>query len=178
MTLYLLLLIAGLLQSPRDTSYIRPRSEVISPDGKFEVHFVDVMRKSSLNNFLILKDLQTGKEKTIYSSNLNGILWSPDSKCLAGNEYGPGNYADCIILRLHKKVQKITVTNLLTKIPEVKQHFTENQRVFVLAEKWLSNTLLKISIHGYGEFDKNGFNLWYEYDLAKYSFKKISNPKE
>jgi hypothetical protein len=179
MFLYSLLLFTGLLQNLRDTSFIEHGSEVISPNKKLEVHLVWERRNSSCDEFLVLKDFRTDKEKIIYSSRINVCCWSPNSKCLAGYEYiSGGQGADCIILRLYRKVQKINVTNRLIKIPELRRHFAENERVYVIAEKWVSNSLLKININGYGDFDKNGFNLWYEYDLAKDAFKKVDRTTE
>jgi hypothetical protein len=144
-----------------------------------EVYYDDP-RFYECEHSLFIKNVQTNKVRKLYKYNrFVTILWSRDEKNLAVIDYGGSDFANCLIFpltsQLNKPIKPISIFDeLKQQMPTNKTIFKQvddpdhlNHHVYITCNKWLNTNTVLIKIYGYGDFDPNGFTLWYKYTLGK-----------
>ena len=81
-------------------------SEIPSPDGKFVIRNVD--GPGQLDHRLFLEEKSTGAKREVYSYMRSvAVVWSPDSRHFAVNDYQVSNIAEAYILGVRDSDGKI-----------------------------------------------------------------------
>jgi len=84
------------------------KSEITSPDGRWVLQDVD--RDQEPNHSIFLKSIATGKTRKVCDYGRGAsIVWSPDSRRFAINDYAGSDFTETSILSVDETVPKIDV---------------------------------------------------------------------
>lgn len=84
------------------------KSELASPDKRWVLQDID--RDQEPNHSIFLKDTTTGKTRKICDYERSAsVVWSPDSRHFALNDYAGSNFSETSVLSVDETVPKIDV---------------------------------------------------------------------
>jgi hypothetical protein len=149
-------------------------SDSWSPDGRFVVKNVDHPNDPSSPHLIFLTDMQTGRRMQLYSYPRKvDLYWSPASDALAINDWDANDDAQCIVLVLAPRRERIDLREAFLesrrpdrekKLATDRQDYDHNYAHLI---RWLdANTLLSV-FEGHSSDRKRSFQLIYEYKLGE-----------
>jgi len=144
---FLLLSVVSFSQTSR--RFPGKKSELTSPDGRWVLQ--DVHRDQGPNHSIFLKDRTSGKTRKIcdYERGV-GLVWSPDSRRFALNDYGGSDYTETNIFSIDDAVSKIDVQKEIQDKSDVK--LGGDHEYFGVAY-WVDKRRVVVHHWGYGNGD-------------------------
>ncbi len=175
----LILLGAGLSAAAEGPSinFPGPKCGVTSPDGRYIVLNVDSQMDAETrylgeNHALYLLDLKTPTVKRIHPYGRSvSVLWSPRGSALLINDRVGSDSSTVLLVVVGRGAQKIDIGQQLKKKAR-ERSIVANHHVYIEGVEWLAENAMKVKVHGYGDLDPNGFELWYEYMVGG-AFKRL-----
>ncbi len=148
-------------------------SEVCSPKGAYCIVNKDSTdQKDAIaiggNHVLILRNKKTGgEEESIYAYQRRvDVEWSPEGTKLLITDHAGSDYSFPFVLLFENGRRGINIETELRKQLGSDKSIFENHHVYIEGNKWLSENIILMKIHGYGQVDPQGFVLWYQYDIG------------
>ena len=155
----------------KPTPFPGEKNSLASPDRRFELINRDAgtdadVAKLGDNHALFLRDSMTGAEKKIhtYARHIEAF-WSRDNRFVAFTDFTGSDESVCYVYRVAEG-KLINLADSLTKALESTGKL-KNHHVYFRAVAWQKAPVLKVKVSGYGDQDKNGFEAWCLYDLAR-----------
>ena len=155
----------------KPTRFPGEKNSLVSPDRKLELINRDAgtdadVAKLGDNHALFLRDSMTGAEKKIhtYARHIEAF-WSRDNRFVAFTDFTGSDESVCYVYRVAEG-KLINLADSLTKALESTGKL-KNHHVYFRAVAWQKAPVLKVKVSGYGDQDKNGFEAWCLYDLAR-----------
>ena len=94
--------------SPTARRFPGNKSELTSPDGHWTLQNVD--RDQEPHHSILLKENTTGKARKICDYNRSAaVIWSPDSRHFALNDYAGSDFTETTILSVDETVPNVDV---------------------------------------------------------------------
>lgn len=155
----------------KPTPFPGEKRSLASPDRKFEFINRDAdtdadAAKLGDNHALFLREAKTGAEKTIHAYGRHvEAFWSPDARFIAVTDFAASDESVCYVYRVAEG-RLVNLTDALA----MALHRTgklKNHHVYFQAATWQKGPVLKVKVNGYGDQDKNGFETWCVYDVAR-----------
>lgn len=164
----LVVLIASVASASSKVSFPGPSKEAPDPTGKYVVVWSD-----SKPHELFVKDLKDQNILPLLAFDRHvDVLWSINGKLLAITDWGGSDYSNVFIYFPNKSKTpvdlKTAFKNALGELVEIEK----NHHVYFEALEWNDQELLKFKIHGYGDYNPNGFEKVFEYNSANGKIKQ------
>jgi hypothetical protein len=140
-------------------------SRALSPDGRYLITGVESDSEPYHTVFLDDRRLKTRRKLFNYDRHIE-LLWNPDSKHFALNDYAGSDYTECKIISVDEEIPSIDVWNEILKGSTSKgqRSLLENHHVCVVAREWIDSYTLKVKVWGYGDVNPSGFIRFYTYN--------------
>lgn len=151
-----------------------PQAQLQSPDGRYVVENVDSDKEP--HHTLRLKNTETGAVRTLcnYPRHVT-VLWSPDGKKLAVNDYAGSDFSKILIFSADQDSPAQDVgAELLQSLKDSpdRRSLADNHHVYFAVSSWEGNDAVKLKVWGHGEVDPKGFSRLYQYTLGG-SFQRV-----
>ena len=89
------------------------QSVAVSPDGRYVV--ASVYRKTEPHHLVFLEDLALHSRRKLFSyDNHLSLLWQPNSKSVAVNDYSGSGHSTCSIISVDAKIAPIQIDDALS----------------------------------------------------------------
>jgi hypothetical protein len=169
--LTLLLLSTACYSQMNSARFPGPRSELPSPDGRYEL--INTNSDREPHHTLFLKEKRTGELRKItdYERSV-GVVWAPDSRHFAVNDYAGSNVTDTYIVATAGIAARIDVQDEINK--KVKHLIGGDHEYFGVA-RWLDAR--RVIVHHWGHGDDGMFCECYIYVLRGPVRKCARQPK-
>jgi hypothetical protein len=146
------------------------RGGLTSPEGRYVVLNIDSQTENQVhylgdNHALYLVDLKVPSVKRVHAYGRSAsVRWSPKGSAFFINDRTGSNSSNVIVFVLARG----TALDISKELKKRVQHksITGNDHVYLEATEWLAENIVKIKVHGYGDVDPKGFELWYEYVIG------------
>ena len=138
-----------------------------SPDKRYVIE--SQQPTSALpQHVLLLQDTTTNATKELLRFNRHvEVLWAPNSRAIAINDFTGSDSATCWIVRIEgDRLQSEDLGARLEATPGFNARIHGNHHVYIHAVAWADQTVVRVSVDGYGEMDPRGFADLYEYTLG------------
>jgi hypothetical protein len=149
-------------------------SDSWSPDGRFVVKNVDHPNDPNSPHSIMLTDMQTGRRSMLYSYGWKvDLFWSPASDALAINDWDANDDAQCIVLVLAPRRERIDLREefLKSRRPDREKKLAADRHAYdhnyAHLIRWLNANTLLSAFEGHSSDRKRGFQLIYEYKLGE-----------
>jgi hypothetical protein len=149
-------------------------SKVISPDGRYILRNVDNLKEPYHSIFL--EDKKTGAKRKVYDYGRSvAIVWAPNSKLFAINDYAGSNLADTYILSVEQPIPTIDVQKEITrKVSSFQQHKWDHDYFGV--SRWIDDRRVSVYFWGHGGSPSTEFCECYVYTLNGSVQKCVKQP--
>jgi hypothetical protein len=109
---FLLLSVVSFGQTQTGRRFPGKKPELASPDGRWVLQNVD--RDQEPHHSIFLKDKTTGKTRKICDYGRSAsVIWSPDSRHFALNDYAGSNYAEASIITVDETRPTIKLQDVI-----------------------------------------------------------------
>jgi hypothetical protein len=123
-----------------------PKSELTSPNVRYVIQNVD--HNEEYKHFLFLKDKATGTSRQVYEYGRSAsVVWSPDSRHSAINDYAGSDYTETSIVSVDEKTPSIDVRKEINSKSDVT--LSGDHEYFGVAY-WIDNRRVVVHHSGYG----------------------------
>jgi hypothetical protein len=152
------------------TRFPGAHDSVLSPDKLFQLRNRDAQDETEISRFgnnhaLFLRDMNGGIEIQIHAYGRHiEALWSPDSRFVAITDFVGSDESLCYIFRLSDK-KLIALTSALKQAINDRVKLA-NHHVYYQMIGWQKAGVAKVKVSGYGESNKNGFEISLLYDVV------------
>ncbi len=151
----------------RSAHYPARSGGLTSPDGRYVLLNIDNETDNQVqylgdNHALYLIDLKFARLRKVHAYGRSVVVsWSPRGSAFYINDRTGSNSSNVIFYL-------VSIGKAINLSEEFRQRVTQksverNHHVYFEATEWLTENTVKLKIHGYGDVDPNGFELWYEY---------------
>ncbi len=163
-----LALLASLAVGPSELVVFPGNRSAASPDGQYVIQWREPDDEVPQHTLYLL-NTHTGTRTEWFRFNRHvEVLWAPDSRAVAVNDFLASNAATCWIALLEDG--DVVMDDLGARLignEEMGQGLRGNDHVYVLARSWLrGSTGLRIVVAAYGDRDPDGFLDTLEYNLG------------
>ena len=131
---------------------------VTSPDGHYQVLNVFCSSQTNEREFaLVLRNVKSGERRTLYTYDRDAtVVWSPDSRWIAINDYAGSDYTDNVVLSTDRSTPPIDLKKLLLQ-SKPKQDILESDHLYLSASEWKSEREIELVAWGHDSGRKIGF---------------------
>jgi hypothetical protein len=128
---------------------------VTSPDGQYRVSKVLCSNQSD-QRALVLHNNKSGDERLLYTYTRNAtILWSPDSRNIAINDYAGSDFTENLVFSVDQSVPPIDLKKQLFQ--SERRAVPETDHLYMSTIKWRSQSVLQVIVWGHGGDSPMGF---------------------
>ena len=155
-----LLFLPGPLFGQTARRFPNGKSELASPDGRWILQNVD--RDTEPHHSILLKDKTTGKTRKICDYERHAsIIWSPDSRNFALNDYAGSDFATASIISVDEAASIIKLQDEIRKTRGTR----EGEHEYYGVVRWLDERRVMVHDWGHGEPAPRDFCMCYVYTL-------------
>lgn len=128
---------------------------VQSPNGWYRV--VRVVCSNDAGKALMLLDAKTGARREIYTYTRNvGVVWSPDSRRVAINDYAGSDYTNNIVISVDRDTPLIDLKSRLLQ-SRLKRDSLSSDHLYLSVKGWKSDSEIELVAWGHDSSEKKGF---------------------
>ena len=134
----------------------RAKPSVASPDGRYHVLNVFCANQAD-GRVLVLRSVKSGERRTLYTYERDAsVLWSPDSRRIAINDYAGSDYTNNIVVSIDRDASPIDLKKRLLQ-SKPKQDVLESDHLYLSARGWKSESEIELIAWGHDSERKKGF---------------------
>lgn len=148
-------------------------TRIASPTGIYTLFGNRLSSNKNDAGCVFLLNNSTGQVNLVFDEYARdiGIIWSPDGERFVINDYyGSGQSTSRVY---HVKVPSqpiVDIEELLLKEEENNPgsfSFMKNDKTYIQTLGWHSNDRIKVTVHGWGDNNTNGYRIYMDYVLGK-----------
>jgi hypothetical protein len=95
------------------------------------------------------------------------VAWAPDGRALLLADHFASDESKCLVVHLAQQPKMIDVSEKISRQFAALPSLVGNHHVYCDGVKWLSAGQVRVKVHGYGDRDRDGFEMVFDYSLGQ-----------
>ena len=144
---------------------------VDSPAGRYAITYRKPATADNELGIVCLFDKKTNHNRGLfgYTRDVN-VQWSPGGDRFAVNDYYASNASTCRIFSMDHLAHPVDIEELMKRAEQERPGsfgFAQNDKRYMQAVRWVSNTRITLMVWGWGEWNPSGYRAFMDYVVGK-----------